>query len=75
MPGQEWIVSDMGSLALGRTFRSVLAWDSVFHLNTDDQSAPTPRRRLRVMPTTAGIHMFPAILIKGIDGDPAPAMT
>ena len=37
MPEQEWIVADMRSLALGRRFDGVLAWDSFFHLRPDDQ--------------------------------------
>jgi SAM-dependent methyltransferase len=37
MPDQEWIVADMRSLALGRRFGAILAWDSFFHLRHDDQ--------------------------------------
>jgi SAM-dependent methyltransferase len=37
MPEQEWIVADMRSLALGRQFDGMLAWDSFFHLAHDDQ--------------------------------------
>jgi SAM-dependent methyltransferase len=37
MPDQEWIVGDMRSLALGRRFDGILAWDSFFHLQHDDQ--------------------------------------
>jgi SAM-dependent methyltransferase len=37
MPDQEWIVGDMRSLALGRRFQGILAWDSFFHLTYDDQ--------------------------------------
>lgn len=37
MPEQEWIVADMRSLALGRRFDGILAWDSFFHLTPDDQ--------------------------------------
>eukprot|EP01035_Chromulina_nebulosa_P013409 gene13409-17810_t len=37
MSNQEWIVSDMRSLALGRRFDGILAWDSFFHLRHDDQ--------------------------------------
>jgi SAM-dependent methyltransferase len=37
MPDQEWIVADMRSLKLGRQFDAILAWDSFFHLNHDDQ--------------------------------------
>jgi SAM-dependent methyltransferase len=39
MPGQEWIVADMRSLKLGRTFDGILAWDSFFHLSPDAQRA------------------------------------
>ena len=37
MPDQEWIVRDMRSLALGRRFDGILAWDSFFHLRHEDQ--------------------------------------
>ena len=39
---QTWIVADMRGLSLGRTFDGVLAWDSFFHLNHDDQRAMFP---------------------------------
>jgi len=39
MPGQEWILGDMRSLALGRRFGGILAWDSFFHLRHKDQRA------------------------------------
>ena len=39
MGEQEWIVGDMRSVALGRRFDGVLAWDSFFHLRHDDQRA------------------------------------
>jgi hypothetical protein len=39
MPDQKWIVGDMRSLALGRRFDGILAWDSFFHLNHKDQRA------------------------------------
>ena len=35
----EWFVKDMRQLALGRRFDGLLAWDSFFHLNSDDQRA------------------------------------
>ncbi len=38
-PEAEWIVADMRRLALGRRFDGLLAWDSFFHLTTDDQRA------------------------------------
>jgi SAM-dependent methyltransferase len=37
LPDHEWIVADMRQLALGRRFDGILAWDSFFHLNHDDQ--------------------------------------
>lgn len=37
LPDQEWIVADMRHLALGRRFDGILAWDSFFHLDFDDQ--------------------------------------
>ncbi len=36
---QEWIVGDMRTISLGRTFDGILAWDSFFHLQPDDQRA------------------------------------
>ncbi len=38
-PAHEWLVGDMRSLALGRAFDGVLAWDSFFHLQANDQRA------------------------------------
>src|SRR5581483_5408546 len=37
MPEQQWIVSDMRGLALGRRFAGILGWDSFFFLRHDDQ--------------------------------------
>jgi len=37
MPEQEWIVSDMRAVALGRRFNGILGWDSFFFLRPDDQ--------------------------------------
>jgi SAM-dependent methyltransferase len=37
LPDQEWIVADMRQLALDQRFDGILAWDSFFHLNHDDQ--------------------------------------
>jgi trans-aconitate methyltransferase len=36
-PKRRWHVADMRTLALGRTFHGLLAWDSFFHLSHDDQ--------------------------------------
>ena len=37
LPRQDWIVSDMRALALGKRFLGILAWDSYFFLKQDDQ--------------------------------------
>jgi len=37
LPAHEWIVADMRTLALGRRFQGILAFDSYFHLHYDDQ--------------------------------------
>jgi 2-polyprenyl-3-methyl-5-hydroxy-6-metoxy-1,4-benzoquinol methylase len=39
LPDHAWIVSDMRVLNLAGTFDGILAWDSFFHLNPDDQRA------------------------------------
>ncbi len=39
---REWLVADMRRLALIRRFDGVLAWDSFFHLNFDDQRRMFP---------------------------------
>jgi SAM-dependent methyltransferase len=37
LPDHEWIVADMRRLSLGRRFDGILAWDSFFHLDHDNQ--------------------------------------
>src|SRR5262245_22250897 len=37
LPDHEWIVADMRTLSLDRRFDGILAWDSFFHLDHDDQ--------------------------------------
>jgi SAM-dependent methyltransferase len=37
LPDHEWIATDMRTLALGRRFNGILAWDSFFHLDHDAQ--------------------------------------
>lgn len=37
LPDDEWIVADMRRLSLGRRFDGIIAWDSYFHLDPDDQ--------------------------------------
>jgi SAM-dependent methyltransferase len=41
-PDRQWIVADMRTLALGKRFAGVMAWDSFFHLNFDDQRRMFP---------------------------------
>jgi SAM-dependent methyltransferase len=36
-PNQVWLVHNMRTLALGRSFNGIIAWDSFFHLNQEDQ--------------------------------------
>jgi SAM-dependent methyltransferase len=36
-PRQTWTVADMRALSLGRRFDGLIAWDSFFHLDLDDQ--------------------------------------
>ena len=36
-PEMEWLVADMRELELGRRFDGIVAWDSFFHLGTDEQ--------------------------------------
>jgi len=42
LPVQEAIVADMRALSLSRAFSGILAWDSFFHLNHDDQRGMFP---------------------------------
>ena len=37
LPDHEWILADMRTLSLGRSFQGILAWDSFFHLDHDAQ--------------------------------------
>ena len=41
-PGNEWIVADMRTLALNRTFEAIIAWNSLFHLSHEHQRAMFP---------------------------------
>lgn len=38
-PKAEWIVADMRTLSINRSFDGLIAWDSFFHLSHDDQRA------------------------------------
>jgi hypothetical protein len=42
LPDHEWIIADMRQLALGRRFEGILAWDSIFHLDHEDQRRMFP---------------------------------
>ena len=41
-PKHSWRVADMRSLALGKKFDGILAWDSFFHLTPDSQKSMFP---------------------------------
>jgi trans-aconitate methyltransferase len=49
-PDSEWLVGDMRRLSLGRRFDGLLAWDSFFHLNTNDQRAMFRRFATHALP-------------------------
>jgi len=53
LPGREFIVADMRTLSLGRRFSGILAWDSFFHLNHDDQRRMFPIFRAHAAPRAA----------------------
>ena len=42
LPDQRAVVSDMRSLSLSTRFQGILAWDSFFHLNPEDQRRMFP---------------------------------
>lgn len=52
-PDREWIVADMRSLSLGRSFAGILAWDSFFHLCPEDQRRMFPIFSAHAAPNTA----------------------
>ena len=52
-PAQEWMVADMRTLVLQRTFPGLLAWDSFFHLCPDDQRGMFPLFRAHAAPQAA----------------------
>lgn len=54
--GATWIVEDMRRIALGRRFHAIIAWDSFFHLNADDQRAMFPLFRDHVV--AGGVLLF-----------------
>lgn len=52
-PDGDWRVADMRTLSLGRTFDGLLAWDSFFHLDHDDQRRMFPVFRPHAAPGAA----------------------
>ena len=42
-PDENWLLSDMRDLALGRQFDGVIGWDSFFHLTPEEQRTCLPR--------------------------------
>lgn len=52
-PAQKWIVADMRTLSLGRSFDGILAWDSFFHLCPEDQRQMFPIFRKHAAPNAA----------------------
>lgn len=53
LPGHQTIVSDMRNLSLERRFHGILAWDSFFHLNHEDQRRMFPIFRAHAAPGAA----------------------
>jgi SAM-dependent methyltransferase len=53
LPGQEWRVADMRSLALSEVFNGIVAWDSFFHLCPNDQRRMFPIFRAHAAPKAA----------------------
>jgi SAM-dependent methyltransferase len=51
-PDRFWHVADMRTLALGKTFHGLLAWDSFFHLSHNDQRRMFPIFRRHAAPGT-----------------------
>ena len=52
-PHQNWIIADMRTLSLGRSFSGILAWDSFFHLCPEDQRRMFPIFRKHAAPNAA----------------------
>jgi SAM-dependent methyltransferase len=53
LPDQEALVAEMRTLSLKRVFPGILAWDSFFHLNHDDQRRMFPIFRTHAVPRAA----------------------
>jgi 2-polyprenyl-3-methyl-5-hydroxy-6-metoxy-1,4-benzoquinol methylase len=55
-PSASWIEADMRTLVLGRRYDAIVAWDSVFHLDQDEQRAMFPVFRRHIAP--GGMLLF-----------------
>jgi SAM-dependent methyltransferase len=55
-PTMTWMVGDMRSLALGKRFDAIVAWDSFFHLTAGAQRGMFPIFRAHVAPR--GVLLF-----------------
>ena len=55
-PDATWIEADMRALALGRRYDAIIAWDSFFHLDQDEQRAMFPVFQQHVLP--GGVLLF-----------------
>ncbi len=53
LPAGEWIVGDMRTLDLGRTFEGLLVWFSLFHLTPQDQRTTLARILAHASPKAA----------------------
>ncbi len=49
-PHGTWLEADMRSLALGQRFDAIIAWDSVFHLDQDEQRRMFPVFQQHIAP-------------------------
>jgi len=55
-PDSTWIEADMRALALDRRFAAIIAWDSFFHLDHDEQRAMFPIFQRHIAP--GGLLLF-----------------
>ncbi|NBD34071.1 MAG: methyltransferase domain-containing protein [Cyanobacteria bacterium] len=55
-PSQQWIVDDIRTIDLNKTFDAVMAWDCLFHLQGNDQRVALPK--IAQWTTRGGIFMF-----------------
>jgi cyclopropane fatty-acyl-phospholipid synthase-like methyltransferase len=56
LPERTWLEADMRTLALGRRFDAIIAWDSFFHLDQDEQRAMFPIFQRHI--ASAGLLLF-----------------